>query len=183
MSSNPQVWKLNTSNEGKLKEFQRLFNKYGFTVSTTSVDLPEIDSTPLQVVVHKASQMEDYVIIEDTSLDIEGANVGVNIRWLLDHLTDYIGRKAHWKVLLAYRVGDKVHVFQGTIDGTIVAPHGIQGFGFDPVFLPTGATQTLAESKPDSVNARALAVDSLMKNEPIIIESPITEWNGPWQSH
>lgn len=183
MAPKTQEWKLNTSNEGKLKEFQHLFGKYGCSISATHVDLAEIDASPLQVVVHKASQMDDYVVIEDTSLDIEGADVGVNIRWLLDHLADYEGRKAYWKVLLAYRISDKVYVFQGTVDGTIVTPRGKDGFGFDPVFLPQGALETLAQSKPDSVNARALAVESLINNQPIAIESPITEWEGPWQSH
>lgn len=181
--SNSTEWKLNTSNEGKLKEFQQLFSKFGCSLSATQVDLREIDADPLQVVVHKASQMDDYVVIEDTSLDIEGADVGVNIRWLLDHLTDFVGHKAQWKVLLAYRVEDKVFVYQGIIQGVIVPPAGNGGFGFDPVFLPEGADVTLAKSKPDSVNARALAVEALIKNHPIAIESVITEWDGPWQAH
>ncbi len=71
---------LNTSNPGKLKEFERLFGQHGASLQTTYVDLEEIDADPITVAVHKASQLEEGVIIEDTSLEIEGADVGMNIR-------------------------------------------------------------------------------------------------------
>lgn len=177
------VWKLNTSNQGKLTEFQRLFAKHGCTLSATQQDLREINADPFQVVAHKASQMDDFVIIEDTSLDVEGADVGVNIRWLLDHLVDFVGHRAQWKVLLAYRVKNQVFIYQGLVNGVIVKPQGKNGFGFDPVFLPEGATETLAQNKPDHLNARALAVDALIHDESVAVESVITEWNGPWQDH
>ena len=99
--------------------------------------------------------MGELILIEDTSLDIEGASVGVNVRWLIDHLNDYIGRRALWTLLLAYRFGDEVIVYKGEVPGTIVSPQGESGFGFDPVFLPNGSDLTLAQSKPDEVNARA----------------------------
>jgi XTP/dITP diphosphohydrolase len=176
-------WQLNTSNPGKLQEFQRLFAKHNCAINATQTDTPEIESTALQVVVHKASQMKEYVIVEDTSLDIEGADVGINIRWLLDHISNFVGRKATWRVLLAYRAIDRVYVYEGVVFGKIVSPQGTEGFGFDPFFLPDGATVTLAQKKPDSVNARAKAVDALFNNQPCAIEPLITSWDGPWQQH
>lgn len=179
-STQPE-WKLNTSNSGKLKEFQELFGKYGYTISSTNTDLDEIDSDPVKVVVHKASQLDEYVIVDDTSLEVEGAEVGINVRWLLNNLTDYIGHQATWKVLLAYHTNDQVFVFEGIVHGTIVDPKGQDGFGFDAVFLPNGQTKTLAECKFDAINARALAVDALLQNKPCAIESLILAWDGPWQ--
>lgn len=180
-SAQPQYWTLNTSNEGKLSEFQQLFQKYGYSLTSTKIDLDEIDSDPLTVVVHKASHIGENILIEDTSLDIEGADVGVNIRWLLNNLNTLEGRKATWRVLLAYRKDGQVFVYQGIVHGTIVQAKGTNGFGFDPVFLPNGQTETLAENKPDSVNARALAVEALIKNQPLAIKPVMTSWDGPWQ--
>lgn len=179
--SNAIAWKLNTSNLGKLKEFQRLFAKYSIDLAVTTIDLKEIESDPIHVMAHKAAQLDEFILTEDTSLDIEGADVGVNVRWLMNHLDQYAGRKALWTVFLAYRKGDVVMIYKGEIKGAIVRSHGEGGFGFDPVFLPDGATQTLAQSKPDEFNARALAVDALLKGEKFMAVKAIYHWDGPWQ--
>lgn len=174
-------WKLNTSNPGKFEEFKRLFAQNDCDLEATHIDLHEIDADPLTVIAHKASQLEENVLVEDTSLEIEGTSIGIHVRWLLDHLPNYIGRKAHWKVLLAYRQGNKILIYKGSIAGTIVEPSGTGGFGFDPVFQPMDATETLAESKPDRFNARAEAVKALINNKVWMTSPPIKEWDGPWQ--
>lgn len=56
-----------------------------------------------------------------------------------------------------------------------------EGFEFDEVFLPVGSTKTLAEAKPDSVNARYKAVQNFAKGEPAYFLEPIEQWNGKWQ--
>lgn len=173
--------RLNTSNRGKFEEFKRLFTERGCTLEATHIDLSEIEADPLQVIVHKASQLEEGVIVEDTSLDIEYAAVGVNVRWLLDHLKDLKGKKAIWTVLLAYRQGDEVKVYKGIVSGHIVEAKGSAGFGFDPVFLPDGGDMTLAESKPDAFNARAKAVEALIKGDLFAKHRVIEDWEGPWQ--
>lgn len=150
-----KYWKLNTSHFGKFEEFQHLFAKWDYGLEASHFDLKEIDSDPVTVVTHKASQLGENILVEDTSLEIEGASVGIHIRWLLDHLAKYIGRQAHWVTLLAYHRGYEVFIYRGSVLGTIVESRGGGGFGFDPVFLPNGAIKTLAESKPDAFNARA----------------------------
>lgn len=176
-----RTWKLNTSNMGKFEEFKRLFAKYGTTLEATHIDLEEIHASPIEVVAHKASQLGDQILVEDTCLDIVGESVGVNIRWLLDHLKDLAGKKAEWSVLLAYRQGNEVLIYKGSVAGTIVQPKGEGGFGFDPVFKPDGEELTLAESKPDHVNARAKAVEALIM-ESIYTRHPVIEnWHGSWQ--
>jgi XTP/dITP diphosphohydrolase len=176
-------WKLNTINLGKLNEFKQLFAKWDCLLEATAADLKEIDADPLTVVVHKASQLGEYILVEDTSLEIEGAAVGINVRWLLDHLHHYLGKRAHWIVLLAYHHGNEVKVYQGSLSGTIIEPRGSEGFGFDPVFLPDGAEETLAQSKPDAYNARAKAVENLMKGNIYAIRPVIKSWDGPWQKN
>lgn len=172
---------LNTSNPGKFEEFKRLFAKHDRTLTATHEDLPEIDADPVTVVAHKASSVPENVIVEDTSLDVEGAEVGINIRWLLDHLQEYAGKKATWTVLLAMHRGDMVVVYKGEVHGTIVQSKGKGGFGFDPYFLPDGSDQTLAQFKPDSVNARAKAVEALVENRIYKQVPAIKEWHGKWQ--
>ena len=133
------------------------------------------------MVAHKAGRMDEHVLVEDTSLVIEGANIGVNVRWLIDRLPEYVGKKAVWEVLLAFRKGDQVYIYEGAVPGCIVAPRGKDEFGFDPVFMPEGAEKTLAEDKPNHYNARALAVQSLMNNKIFKIVPVINEWEGLWQ--
>lgn len=174
-------WKINTSNQGKLKEFREIFNNYGATLNATTVDIKEIDADEVSVVIHKASQLDEHVIVDDTSLNVEGADVGINVKWLIDHLSELEGKRACWSVLLAYREGDQVYIYQGEVLGTIVKPRGSSGFGFDPYFLPDGSKLTLAEFKPRNLNARALAVEALMNDLTLTIEPVIEDWKGPWQ--
>lgn len=176
-------WALNTSNQGKLAEYQRLFDQYGIFLSSTHVDLPEIDADPLSIAVHKASQMGPGVLVDDTSLHIEGADVGSNVRWFKNRLTEYIGKKGIWVVLIAYLDENQVHVYKGQVEGAIVAPQGEDGFGFDPFFLPNGAIKTIAEERPDTLNARALAVKALINGEAIAHVPVMMEWKGRWQPH
>lgn len=151
------------------------------TITSTEIDLKEISADPLTVVVHKASQIGEEILVEDTSLDIEGAEVGINVRWLLDHLSSFVGRTASQRVLLAYLKEGLVYVYEAKVDGVIVMPRGNGGFGFDPVFLPNGSEQTLAQAKPFAVNARAKVVEAFVKGPPLVVTPAIRYWNGPWQ--
>lgn len=174
-------YRLNTSNLGKYEEFKRLFGQQGATLEATHIDLKEIDAPPMEVLAHKASQLEEGILVEDTSLEIEGAEVGIHVRYLLDHLPQFEGRKAVWTVLLGCRNREEVLIYRGEVSGKIVQPRGEEGFGFDPVFLPDGSNKTLAESKPDRYNSRAKAVEALLKGDVWKKHPVITDWKGPWQ--
>lgn len=175
------IWKINTSNPNKLKEFQQIFSRYGVVLESTSLDLPEIDADPIDVVVHKASQLGDKVIVDDSLLDVEGIEIGIHVKWLMDHLSKFVGHKAVWTVLLAYKEKGEVFVFEGKVHGTIVSPRGSGNFGFNPIFQPEDSTKTLAEEKPDRVNARAIAVEALMNGRIKVRKKEIANWKGPWQ--
>lgn len=175
------IWKLNTSNLGKSQEFKLLFAKYGHSLEISHVDLSEIDADPISVVTQKASQLGDNILVEDTSLEIEDSSIGIHVRWLLDHLSKYVGRQAHWTALLAYRKGGEVLIFKGEVLGTIVEPKGTGGYGFDRVFLPYGSSETLAEYKPDQFNARSKAVEALMQGNIWMTRPVIEQWKGKWQ--
>jgi XTP/dITP diphosphohydrolase len=65
-------------------------------------------------------------------------------------------------VLALARNGEAVKTFDGVVEGTIVdAPRGESGFGYDPVFQPTGFEQTfgeLAAEKKNSLSHRGRAI-------------------------
>ena len=58
----------------------------------------------MAVAAHKATTAGLNIITEDTSLDVEGAAVGVNVKQMLGDLPSYKGKKATWRVLLAVMV-------------------------------------------------------------------------------
>ncbi len=179
------VWGLNTSNPSKKKDFEDLFRRYGGIElkKITEVDLAEIDADPIKVVVHKASQLEEGVIVEDSSFDVEGAKIGVNVRWLIDNLKDLKGRKASLKTLIAFKVEKRVFVFEGKVNGCVVDPRGpvVKGFYINPYFQPEGRDKTLAEHADDDVNPRAIAVKKLLARNYLAADNEISSWEGDWQ--
>lgn len=173
-----------TSNENKLKEYMQYLP--GLKMRKGS-DLPEVDADDLTVALYKAKDNGPMTISEDTSLDVDGHDVGVNIRWLLDNLSSMEGSGATWKVLLGKNDGKVISVYEGVIEGTIVSPRG-EGFGFDPYFEVKGLNKTLGELKVSSVDeklysARAKAALNLKKDSSILSKpiNELPEWTGSYQ--
>jgi XTP/dITP diphosphohydrolase len=58
-----------------------------------------------------------------------------------------------------------VVVFEGRVDGSLTfPPRGRRGFGYDPIFLPRGRSQTFGEMPPaakDVISHRAKAFEAL----------------------
>lgn len=71
-------------------------------------------------------------------------------------------------VLALLEKGKTAHFFRGEIEGTITASErGTFGFGYDPMFVPTGSTRTFAEYAPAEKNAvshRAKALKALIRH-------------------
>lgn len=169
-------WQINTSNPGKLSEFKEFF---GADVEVIQKDLEEPDADPITVVRYKASQFEN-VIVDDVSLYIEGETVGANIRWLLDQLPKYVGKKAKFVCLIAIKRNNKVEIYEAEQKGEIVAPKG-DSYGFNNYFLPDGADKTFGEHKPNHLNPRWAAVQKLLAGRPTQVEEPLLAWTGAFQ--
>jgi len=106
-----------------------------------------------------AAPADAWVLGEDSGIEadaLDGAPGIHSARWanggdvvdvLLQHLAlheDRRGRMVTEIVALGPR-GEEVHV-RGVLEGEILpARRGEGGFGYDPVFLPRGETQTVAE--------------------------------------
>ncbi len=74
-------------------------------------------------------------------------------------------RGAQFRCVLAFVAPGIAPILEeGICPGTITeAPHGEGGFGYDPVFLPDGYTQTFAEMPPDLKNAISHRGKALLK--------------------
>lgn len=180
------TYKLVTSNKNKLEEFKR----FGLSdlVIEKGRDLAEVDSNDMDVILYKSLAAGTMRIVDDTSLDIEDAQIGTNVRWLLDNIAEYAGRRAIWTVLLGKNTGTTIEVYKGTIEGYIVnRPVTTSTFGFDSHFMPNGTNQTLEELEQeglkDQYSARKNAVMNLLDNDPVAVYpiDSIPEWTGTYQ--
>jgi XTP/dITP diphosphohydrolase len=70
------------------------------------------------------------------------------------------------------RDGRVLATFDGIVQGKIAEqPRGLHGFGYDPVFIPTGFKQTFAElpqEVKDSISHRANAIRKLQTELPTL---------------
>jgi inosine/xanthosine triphosphate pyrophosphatase family protein len=172
----------------KLQEFR----DFGVTdlQMDKGADLKEVDSDEETVVLYKAMAAGKNRIVEDTSLTIEGFDVGVNIRWLLDNLNIYEGARATWKVFLGVNLGMTVALFSGEIEGHIVKapPTENKVFGFDNNFRPINSSQTLHQLSilglKAQYSARKNGVDALLDGEPdkVVEILRIPMWSGKYQN-
>lgn len=170
------MWKLNTSNSGKASEFKKFLGK---DIQIIEKDLAEPKADALTIVRFKASQFVD-TIVDDTSLEVIGANIGADIRWKLKDLEKWAGCEAEFVCLLGVHRENWIYIFEGRVLGEIVDPRG-EGFGFNPFFQPHGSSFTLAERQLPEHNARYLAVESLKLNRFQWKLEPLKIWSGEFQ--
>jgi XTP/dITP diphosphohydrolase len=164
-------------NPGKVREIRALLGPYGVEpVSAADLDLPEPEETGTTFVMNaelKARAAADLsglpALADDSGLCVDalGGDPGIfSARWagenkdfgqamrlVEDRIADAgpdAARTAHFVCALALAWPDgHVEWFEGRVDGTLVAPRGDHGFGYDPMFLPLGGTQTFGEMDPD----------------------------------
>lgn len=77
----------------------------------------------------------------------ENASYQEKMAKILKELENASDRRARFVcvIALAYR-GDIVETFRGEVTGRIAPePRGMQGFGYDPIFIPDGYDQTFGE--------------------------------------
>ncbi|MEV5544087.1 non-canonical purine NTP pyrophosphatase [Saccharopolyspora shandongensis] len=169
-----------TGNEGKAREYSALL---GIDVAAVKTDLEEIQELDVVAVVrHKVtnaySKLGTAVLVDDTGLTVDAWNgfPGALIAWLLKArgvagilewaatLTD---RRTTVTTAIGYADAEGVRIFTGALHGTLATePRGVNGFGYDSVFIPDGEKLTYAEMTPEyknTISHRRLAVDELRK--------------------
>ena len=175
-------------NEVKLKEFKAIFEPFGYEVLMGLDDMSMIEETGDTFTENAFIKAEaihaitgDLVIADDSGLCIDALPdiLGVKSarfmeelsyleknKLLLEMLSDEENRKASFHSVIAL-VGKGTHEsFAGRIDGEISREiMGAEGFGYDPIFVTNGYTESFGTMGPElknQISHRALALEKLM---------------------
>lgn len=163
-----------TKNKGKAKEFQELFNQYGYKIKTLldfpgHADVPETGTTFAENAYQKAAaiaeELNTIVLADDSGLEVaalDGKPGIYSARFAGEHgndeknneklLADLAGipfedRKANFHCSLVMVGPNKEPLYvEGEVHGFILEePRGNHGFGYDPLFYLPSLEQTMAE--------------------------------------
>ena len=180
-----------TNNAHKLRELGEILKGEFTLLSLNDVsctdDIPETGDT----LEANASQKSRYIwdryqldcFSDDTGLEIaalnnepgvhsarytgEGRNSEDNIEKVLSKLSGENNRKACFRCVISLIIRGNEYLFEGQVDGEILPERkGVSGFGYDPIFLPDGYTQSFAEMNADlknSISHRGRAVQKLVR--------------------
>jgi XTP/dITP diphosphohydrolase len=170
-----------TSNEAKFQEVSLLLKGRGVDLEFLQVAYPEVQADRLEEVVESALGWlapvhGDDLVVDDSGLFVEGLAGfpgvyssyvyrtlgGEGILQLLKGAPD---RRASFRTVLGLRRDGVNQLFAGRCEGTI-APEAVggKGFGFDPIFIPEGASRTFAQmtrTEKNAVSHRGHAADAL----------------------
>ena len=180
-----------TNNQNKVDEIRLVlgnrFNIITLKEAGIEIDIPEphntleANATEKSGVIHRLTQKNCFS--EDTGLEVAALNgepgvksaryAGVgrsfenNIDKLLLNLQGTSNRNARFKTVISLIINKKEYLFEGICTGMITTERkGSSGFGYDPVFIPTGSNCTFAEMtmKEKSVfSHRKKAVEQLVE--------------------
>jgi XTP/dITP diphosphohydrolase len=130
---------------------------------------PEIQADTLEEVAEFAidycyTVTKTPCFIEDSGLFVAGLSgfpgvyskyvfTTIGYKGILQLLKDDTERTAHFKSVIAYHDGTKTTLFKGEATGIIAdEPKGSHGFGYDPIFIPDGASETFAQMSTEGKN-------------------------------
>ncbi|MEP6777789.1 MAG: RdgB/HAM1 family non-canonical purine NTP pyrophosphatase [Chthoniobacterales bacterium] len=191
MSPKKPALMIATRNRHKTREFAEMLGREFEVTDLVGSSLPivkEIGTTFAENAMLKAVQtsrlMNGYVVADDSGLEVDALDgapgvysarfAGVrathaeNIEKLLAALArcQPERRSARFRCVLVFaRRGEILGTFKGVVEGLITdEPRGKDGFGYDPIFQPTGFNQTFGELSPvikNEISHRARAMKSL----------------------
>ena len=179
-----------TNNAHKLDEIRAILGEKVDVLSLKDIhceaDIPETADTLEGNAALKAEYIYQHYgldcFADDTGLEVEALNgaPGVysaryaggeghdseaNMKKLLAELEGKDNRKAQFRTAICLIEGGQSHLFEGIVKGEIIREkRGASGFGYDPVFMPEGYTETFAEmgaEEKNKISHRARAVQHL----------------------
>ncbi|WP_296704809.1 non-canonical purine NTP diphosphatase [Algoriphagus sp.] len=179
-----------TNNKNKIREVKAALGKEIEILSLEEIgckeELPETGDTLEHNAFQKAQYVKEHFNVEcfadDTGLEVDAleGEPGVysgryageprsderNIDLLLKKLENSSIRKARFKTVIALLIGDDKYKFEGVAEGEILKERtGTGGFGYDPIFRPTGFSKSFAElslEKKNEISHRGKAVRALI---------------------
>ena len=181
-----------TNNAHKVAEVQAKIGSE-FSIKTLNelgctADIPEtadtLEGNALQKARYIWSHYHCNCFADDTGLEVEALNgaPGVhtaryagdskdnnaNMAKLLSALDGKENRRACFRTVIALIEEGKETLFEGKVEGIITTKKsGSEGFGYDPVFQPTGYDKTFAElplAVKNSISHRGRAVEKLIEH-------------------
>lgn len=180
-----------TNNRHKLEEVKAVlgnaFELLTLQEAGIEEELPETQNTlegnALQKALYVFERYNLPCFADDTGLEVyalEGApgvhsahyagpqrNSEHNIKLLLKNLSGITTRGAQFRTVVSLILPQGRWSFEGIIRGNILENvRGNSGFGYDPVFLPSNESKTLAEMTLDEKNQishRAIAISKLVE--------------------
>ena len=150
-------------------------------------EIPETAETIEGNALQKAHYIKEHYgydcFADDTGLEVEALDgaPGVysaryageekdnqaNMAKLLSELKEKENRSARFKTVIALILGDSEYTFSGICEGKILSDkRGEQGFGYDPVFQPSGYSTSFAEmslKEKSDISHRGLATRRLIE--------------------
>ncbi len=166
-----------TNNQNKVQEVRavlgKLFNIITLKEAGIDIDIPEPHDTLEANATEKSKTIFEITnqncFSEDTGLEVEALNgePGVksaryagearsfddNIEKLLSKLQPFENRSARFRTVISLILDGREYFFEGICNGRIINERkGNNGFGYDPVFIPTGSDKTFAEMDMDGKN-------------------------------
>ncbi len=166
-----------TGNRNKFSEVRAIIPD----VMQLDINVQEIQSIDAKEVVRaKLLEASKHVggefIVEDTSLYLDCMNglPGPLIKWFMKTVGNdglfgiangFNNTRAEAKTIIGYaRNAKEIYYFEGSIKGEIIAPKGVSGFGWDPIFQPDGYCKSFAEfseEEKNSMSMRYIAINKL----------------------
>lgn len=163
-----------TNNVHKAEEIRHVL-KGKFEIKTLKdagiiIDIPEPYETLEENAKEKSTVIHSLTgsncFSEDTGLEVaaldgapgvksaryagDSADPQANMEKLLHRMTGVTARAARFRTVISLILEGCEYQFEGICPGTIVnEPRGLNGFGYDPIFTPEGATSTFAEMTMD----------------------------------
>ncbi len=187
-----------TRNSKKAREIRDILKDIDIQILTLN-DFPHIDriredgSTFVENTLHKARTVFEKTKLpalgDDSGLEVyymnlrpgvfsaryAGGNTSqeINNKKLLDELRGVPERRrgARFRCVLAFVAAGAENVVEGTCTGKIVlSPRGSKGFGYDPLFVPSGYPQTFGELEPEIKNGISHRAKALEQIRPVLRE-------------
>lgn len=179
-----------TNNKNKVEEI-RMALPENFSIQSLheagmDIDIPEPHDTLEANAAEKAKTIHrltgENCFSEDTGLEVYSLNnePGVNsaryagearssdnnINKILSALAKSAQRKARFRTVICLILDKQEYLFEGICEGSIInEKRGSSGFGYDPVFVPSGSEKTFAEmdlQEKNSFSHRKKATEKLV---------------------
>jgi len=130
----------------------------------SGLEIEALNGEPGVYSSHYAERNNTVVELVETPVPVRSEN---NINLVLSKMQGKTNRRACFKTVIALILNGEIYYFEGRVDGEITTEkHGVDGFGYDPIFRPDGYNETFAElalEEKNRISHRGRAVDELVK--------------------